>query len=126
MPCELPLHPLTRGLLRLTPLGRYSCTDESILGTPFYMMEYLEGRIFTDVRMPEVASKQDRIAWYVVDLSSVHFSYSSKAESWHYQLEVDCQGPRCLARAQAERDWPRRLWVDQTLLPPTDQVSWTV
>lgn len=39
--------------------------DESVLGTPFYVMEYLEGRIFTDVRMPEISSKEERIEWYV-------------------------------------------------------------
>lgn len=41
------------------------CTDESVLGTPFYVMEYLEGRIFTDVRMPEIESKAERAEWCV-------------------------------------------------------------
>ena len=41
------------------------CTDESVLGTPFYVMEYLEGRIFTDVRMPEIESREERAEWYV-------------------------------------------------------------
>ncbi|KAI5475452.1 hypothetical protein MNV49_001373 [Pseudohyphozyma bogoriensis] len=36
------------------------CMDESVLGTPFYVMEYLEGRIFTDVRMPQIESKEER------------------------------------------------------------------
>lgn len=39
------------------------CMDESVLGTPFYIMEYLEGRIFTDVRMPEISSKAERTEW---------------------------------------------------------------
>lgn len=45
------------------------CTDESVLGTPFYVMEYLEGRIFTDVRMPEIASKEERSKWCVCSLA---------------------------------------------------------
>lgn len=43
----------------------FRCTDSSILGTPFYVMEYLEGRIFTDVRMPELKTKEERTAWFV-------------------------------------------------------------
>ena len=38
------------------------CEDESVIGTPFYIMEFLEGRIFTDTDMPEVAAK-DRREW---------------------------------------------------------------
>lgn len=38
----------------------YRCTDDKVLGTPFYLMEYLDGRIFTDVRMPELASRDER------------------------------------------------------------------
>lgn len=30
------------------------CEDVAVVGTPFYIMEFLEGRIFTDARMPEV------------------------------------------------------------------------
>jgi len=38
------------------------CEDNSVIGTPFYIMEFLDGRIFTDVRMPEVSPK-DRREW---------------------------------------------------------------
>jgi len=30
------------------------CEDSAVIGTPFYIMEFLDGRIFTDVRMLEV------------------------------------------------------------------------
>ncbi|KAI0061886.1 APH-domain-containing protein [Artomyces pyxidatus] len=36
------------------------CEDSSVIGTPFYIMEFLEGRIFTDARMPEVSQKDRR------------------------------------------------------------------
>jgi aminoglycoside phosphotransferase (APT) family kinase protein len=39
------------------------CEDNSVIGTPFYVMEFLDGRIFTDVTMPQVSQK-DREEWY--------------------------------------------------------------
>ncbi|KAF9486034.1 kinase-like protein [Pholiota conissans] len=36
------------------------CEDNSVVGTPFYIMEFLDGRIFTDVRMPELSSEKDK------------------------------------------------------------------
>ena len=43
------------------------CEDNLIIGTPFYIMEFLDGRIFTDVRMLEV-SPSDRREWQVINL----------------------------------------------------------
>jgi aminoglycoside phosphotransferase (APT) family kinase protein len=40
------------------------CEDNSVVGTPFYIMEFLDGRIFTDVRMPELKSEKDKREWY--------------------------------------------------------------
>ncbi|KAF8891846.1 kinase-like domain-containing protein [Infundibulicybe gibba] len=44
------------------------CEDSDIIGTPFYVMEYLDGRIFTDTRMLEVSPKDRRECW----LSVIH------------------------------------------------------
>lgn len=38
------------------------CEDDTVIGTPFYIMEFVEGRIFADVNMPEL-SPSDRKAW---------------------------------------------------------------
>lgn len=38
------------------------CGDSGVIGTPFYVMEFLDGRIFTDTRMLEV-SADDRREW---------------------------------------------------------------
>lgn len=38
------------------------------------------------------------------------------------QLEEYCQGPCGAAQAQACRDWTGRLWVDQAVLPSSNQV----
>ncbi|KAH7928691.1 APH-domain-containing protein [Leucogyrophana mollusca] len=39
------------------------CEDNSVIGTPFYIMEYLDGRIFTDTRMLEVSPQDRRECW---------------------------------------------------------------
>lgn len=36
------------------------CEDSSVIGTPFYVMEFVDGRIFTDVRMPQVSKAEKR------------------------------------------------------------------
>ncbi|KAM5542991.1 hypothetical protein V8D89_003375 [Ganoderma adspersum] len=39
------------------------CEDVSVVGTPFYIMEFLDGRIFTNPRMPEVSAETRRECW---------------------------------------------------------------
>jgi aminoglycoside phosphotransferase (APT) family kinase protein len=39
------------------------CEDDSVIGTPFYIMEFLDGRHFTDPSMPGV-SAEERTALY--------------------------------------------------------------
>jgi aminoglycoside phosphotransferase (APT) family kinase protein len=36
------------------------CEDSAVVGTPFYLMEFLDGRIFTDMTMPNLASSEKR------------------------------------------------------------------
>lgn len=38
------------------------CEDTNIIGTPFYIMEFLDGRIFTDTRVLEIPP-EDRREW---------------------------------------------------------------
>ena len=40
------------------------CEDERIIGSMFYVMEYLEGRVFWDPTLPEVADNAERTAIY--------------------------------------------------------------
>jgi aminoglycoside phosphotransferase (APT) family kinase protein len=40
------------------------CEDRDVIGTPFYIMEFIEGRIFTDMSMPGVPPEV-RSEWYV-------------------------------------------------------------
>ncbi len=37
------------------PVMRALCLDESVIGTTFYVMDYMEGRIFRDARLPGIA-----------------------------------------------------------------------
>lgn len=41
------------------------CEDNAVIGTPFYIMEFLDGRIFTDVYMPQLDPKSRR-EWCVI------------------------------------------------------------
>lgn len=41
------------------------CMDNAVVGAGFYVMEYLEGRIFTDVRLKGL-HPDERILWYAV------------------------------------------------------------
>ena len=34
------------------------CEDASVIGTPFYIMEFLDGRIFEDASFPGVSPKE--------------------------------------------------------------------
>ncbi|OCH90615.1 kinase-like protein [Obba rivulosa] len=45
------------------PTPIYLCEDSAVIGTPFYIMEFLDGRIFTDAKMPEVPPKTRRECW---------------------------------------------------------------
>jgi aminoglycoside phosphotransferase (APT) family kinase protein len=40
------------------------CEDDSVIGSAFYVMEYLDGRIFWDQRLPEIADTAERAAMF--------------------------------------------------------------
>ncbi|KIK71238.1 hypothetical protein GYMLUDRAFT_33378 [Collybiopsis luxurians FD-317 M1] len=44
------------------------CEDNSVIGTPFYVMEFLEGRIFEDARLLEMSPKDREECW----LATIH------------------------------------------------------
>ncbi|KAL3469641.1 kinase-like domain-containing protein [Aspergillus californicus] len=50
------------------------CEDESVLGTPFYVMEFLDGRIFEDPTFPGVGGRERRALWReaMVTLAKFH------------------------------------------------------
>jgi len=71
------------------------CEDASVVGTPFYIMEWVRGRVFTDPRMPgaspperagvydainEVLARLHRVDWQALGLSDFgrHGSYVAR------------------------------------------------
>lgn len=50
------------------------CEDVSVIGTPFYIMEFLDGRIFEDHAMPGVSAEERMALWRdaVVTLAKFH------------------------------------------------------
>ncbi|MEM6485163.1 MAG: phosphotransferase family protein [Pseudomonadota bacterium] len=40
------------------------CEDEDVIGSMFYIMEYLDGRVLWDPRLPEIATNAERSAMY--------------------------------------------------------------
>jgi aminoglycoside phosphotransferase (APT) family kinase protein len=40
------------------------CEDETVVGSIFYVMEYMDGRVFWDATVPEVESNEERAAIY--------------------------------------------------------------
>lgn len=51
------------------------CEDDSVIGTPFFVMEYVGGRIFWNVQLPEVETASERSAIYeelVRVLAAIH------------------------------------------------------
>jgi aminoglycoside phosphotransferase (APT) family kinase protein len=54
-----------RVLARKVPVPKvYAlCEDDDVVGSAFYVMEFVKGRIFEDVEMWEVESVEERRAW---------------------------------------------------------------
>jgi aminoglycoside phosphotransferase (APT) family kinase protein len=56
------------------------CEDDAVIGSAFYVMEHLDGRIFWDQRLPEIARTADRAAMFdsmnkvIADLHRVDYA----------------------------------------------------
>ncbi|KAL4908671.1 hypothetical protein BDW74DRAFT_175353 [Aspergillus multicolor] len=50
------------------------CEDESVVGTPFYIMEFLDGRIFEDPTFPGVSAEERMALWReaMITLAKLH------------------------------------------------------
>lgn len=42
------------------PNVRLLCEDSAVIGTPFYVMDYLDGRVFTDIQLKDVPAEERR------------------------------------------------------------------
>ena len=85
------------------------CEDESVIGTAFYVMAHIDGRIFTDTRLPGI-DPEARHALYqsmVAGLAAIH------------AVDVDAAGlgglgpPACYLERQVKR-WTRQYEASRT------------
>lgn len=58
------------------------CEDESVIGTPFYVMEFLEGRIFTDQRLLTLEPHERREWSVTLHVLFPTFAHRSSLHSW--------------------------------------------
>ena len=45
------------------PMARVLCEDAAVIGTPFYVMDYIDGRVLTDLRLADIP-RAERAAYY--------------------------------------------------------------
>ena len=91
------------------------CEDAEVIGTPFFVMEQLEGRIFWNVQLPKVETPAERTALYEelarvlaaihqVDVEAVGLADFGRP-SGYVERQVArwtmCTLPRCMAKAMA-------------------------
>lgn len=94
------------------------CEDNSVIGTPFYIMEFLDGRIFTDSRMPEV-SPQDRREWYV----NLYITLHPPAFLTLTQLDISGRCPSSIRLHISSRCRSFEVWPTNRLLSSPTQVN---
>ena len=111
------------------------CEDTSVLGSMFYIMEYVAGRVFWDSSLPEISDKQQRaqmyqqmievlVALHTVDIDKVGLSdygrpgnyFERQFSRWsqQYELSVTHDIPEMNALI---------LWLEQHLPPDDGRMS---
>jgi len=53
------------------PISKIFCKDDSIIGTPFFCYDYVEGRFFKDPSLPNISSAQGRFEIYSTMLDTL-------------------------------------------------------
>jgi aminoglycoside phosphotransferase (APT) family kinase protein len=86
------------------------CEDESVIGTPFYVMEFLDGRIFEDFTMPGVSAEERSQLWeeavrtlarfHAVDFKKVGLEKFGKAAGF-YNRQIQTWITICSNQAKA-------------------------
>ena len=97
------------------------CDDPTVIGTPFYVMEYVEGRVFHDCALPTLSSDEraaiydsmndvmarlHQVDWQAVGLSGFGREggyFTRQMRRWSRQLELSCT--RVIPELERVRDW---------------------
>lgn len=87
------------------------CEDESVIGTPFYIMAFLDGRIFEDPIIPNVLPDQRRAIWsdavrvlaklHRIDPKTVGLEEFGKPHGF-YNRQIQTWKTICTAQAKVE------------------------
>ncbi|CEN59944.1 hypothetical protein ASPCAL02385 [Aspergillus calidoustus] len=75
------------------------CQDDGVIGTPFYIMEFLDGRIFEDPAIPNVSPQDRSEIWHeaILALAKLHCvdteevgleNYGSRRDYFHRQIQT--------------------------------------
>ncbi|TGJ79632.1 hypothetical protein E0Z10_g9130 [Xylaria hypoxylon] len=86
------------------------CEDESVIGTPFYVMEFLDGRIFEDLSVPNVSPEERTSLWraavqtlakfHSVDVRKVGLESYGKSNGF-YDRQLATWKQICTAQSEA-------------------------
>ncbi|KAK4078642.1 uncharacterized protein Triagg1_2973 [Trichoderma aggressivum f. europaeum] len=86
------------------------CEDDSVIGTPFYIMEFLDGRIFEDFLMPGVTPADRTALWkeaiqtlarlHAVDVAKVGLDKFGKASGF-YSRQTQTWATICISQSKA-------------------------
>lgn len=110
------------------------CTDDSIVGSPFYIMDYVEGRIFWEITLPEVTRAERpqyfdamnaTIAWlHSVDYASIGLQeYGRPGNYFARQIQRWAKQYRGDLEAGADPNMDRLIdWLSERI-PSSDESS---
>jgi aminoglycoside phosphotransferase (APT) family kinase protein len=111
----------------------FLCADDSVIGTPFFLMDYIEGRVFTDVADPRLTHTERRELYADMArvLAAIH------GVDWRATGLADFGKPERYLARQVDR-WSRQYaasrteddpamtsltaWLQQHL-PPDDEIA---
>ena len=97
------------------------CDDPTVIGTPFYVMEYVEGRVFHDCALPtlgrderaaiydsmnDVMARLHQVDWQAAGLADFGREggyFTRQMRRWSRQLELSCT--RVIPELERVRDW---------------------
>ncbi|KAI8945545.1 kinase-like domain-containing protein [Xylaria longipes] len=92
------------------PKAYYLCEDTSVVGTPFYVMEFLDGRIFEDLSIPNVSAEERTNLWraavqtlarfHSVDFKKVGLESFGKSDGF-YDRQLATWKQICTAQSKA-------------------------
>lgn len=85
------------------PAMHVFCEDETIIGTPFYVMDFVQGRVFSDPALPEIEAK---------DRAQVHHAMIDTLAAMH-SVDVEALGLGDFGRPNGYIERQVKLWRKQ-------------